>query len=628
MSAQATLQSVKWINYINSWQEDNAIRLQLVAVLEELVDAYEQLKDSSDIGSQALIGVITEFALFSIDFFFYFMKSEKEDTEEKAVVRKLHLRQELRQVITKIERELMTLRVPIEQRAKLQEKDTVRERRLRWLQISDAIATDVLKRATDTNPDVERRYCLTIFDESNYARVNRWSYRPLPTVAIPSTKMEEPWMWLGIVHEIAHYFYNTFEIPEDVGYSWEPGKWSSSNKGELSKRIFLKDRLQSQLFDNEDIRQAVLSLPHIRKMPLNADAHVEPTRIWHSWLEEIFADVFGIFLLGPAYAHSLILILLANNDKVDLFFNDDDHPISFLRPLMQVEALQELASYHGLCKHTFLQTESSLLGQDEFDLPSPEEIWQAATGLVAGRRGGTLGDMKLKSYADALRQPFGQLTVNEYVTMSKSVVQIITKELCALADRGILQLYTKDDHENLRNVAKRLADGDTAEPNTETMTPSLMLAAAWYAWREITQPWVNYKEILPAERKLLALPCVRSQRLEAIREWLLAHTNMQMDDTSRWYDNTKKLGELGQIIRTNANFLEKDEMQVNHFEELRYSQSVFEYLSPSFDRLIGMLVEADYKPEEIREFLLKIEFSTEEFHIPKWCKPCTPTYLL
>lgn len=60
-----------------------------------------------------------------------------------------------------------------------------------------------------------------------------------------------------------------------------------------------------------------------------------------SWLQETFADVYGTLVAGDGFPRSIIKILKRQIGQAkDLFIDDGDHPIPYLRPLTRIKVLE------------------------------------------------------------------------------------------------------------------------------------------------------------------------------------------------------------------------------------------------------------------------------------------------
>ncbi|MEM7119210.1 MAG: hypothetical protein AAF614_42725 [Chloroflexota bacterium] len=167
------------------------------------------------------------------------------------------------------------------------------------LLVSDALAQSALRFAQNkclVNPAVALTYL------KNRADIRVVPYAPvmligLPINAITSGKPHVSQLveWMAIPHEVGHYVFNNAMLP--------------------NKREFLADRLRSELSD----------LP-----------------VWVSqWLEEIFADVYGLLIVGPLFAFTAY-------DRIDSrpfseqSSNDGEHPLPYLRPYINIATLKQL----------------------------------------------------------------------------------------------------------------------------------------------------------------------------------------------------------------------------------------------------------------------------------------------
>jgi hypothetical protein len=77
---------------------------------------------------------------------------------------------------------------------------------------------------------------------------------------------------------------------------------------------------------------------------IDQTAESERGQIWLGWLEEIHADACGALLVGPESVSSLSTYLQGQiGDRDDLFLDDAEHPMPFLRPLISATVLGEQA---------------------------------------------------------------------------------------------------------------------------------------------------------------------------------------------------------------------------------------------------------------------------------------------
>jgi hypothetical protein len=131
---------------------------------------------------------------------------------------------------------------------------------------------------------------------------------PTPYIISPRWGHRLVWTWLGYAHEVGHHVYRNVKGLSD----------------ELKVNVVME--LWSQ----------------------GEDYTVQ--RIWLHWVEEIFADLFGLLQIGPAFAQTQQLMLPylplpAAPRKVSnrlLVVADETHPIPYLRVFLAIRALEEL----------------------------------------------------------------------------------------------------------------------------------------------------------------------------------------------------------------------------------------------------------------------------------------------
>ena len=132
--------------------------------------------------------------------------------------------------------------------------------------------------------------------------------------------------YLALSHETGHYVYN-------FGYVSNP-KSTGQQLPLRAEEFFLQGVYEK--FEGEE-------------------------RLWLSgWLEEIFADTYGIMVDGPVAAVGFQQMLIDNHyDEIDMF--DTDHPIAGLRPLIQANVLDSIADHQeGQMAKTIYQIAENL----------------------------------------------------------------------------------------------------------------------------------------------------------------------------------------------------------------------------------------------------------------------------
>lgn len=132
---------------------------------------------------------------------------------------------------------------------------------------------------------------------------------PIPVIELPWDHVENIWEFLTIHHEVGH----------DL-------------EADLKLRRSLADSLQTTLVNN--------GLPEKR------------IRQWLSWQGEIFADLVGLQLGGPAFAETLMHLLLLPPDMVTAFDEGDPHPTHYPRVLMNTAYIPTMITgNHLLAEH-------------------------------------------------------------------------------------------------------------------------------------------------------------------------------------------------------------------------------------------------------------------------------------
>ncbi len=194
----------------------------------------------------------------------------------------------LRETAEQVASDIELLTRAFHQRA---ETDRMRETLLK----ADKLAFQALKPAVD-NGLIGAHACITYFTKS--LRSRNIPYANAALVGIPLTAMDEPRDLLGIPHEIGHIVY------------WHP-------KPRNGWRI-AADQGVSLLTTST----ATIAIP--------------------KWFEEIFADVYGCLIAGPAAALTMIELTSSKMSKAELM-DDGVHPPSPIRPDLLIHALSKMA---------------------------------------------------------------------------------------------------------------------------------------------------------------------------------------------------------------------------------------------------------------------------------------------
>jgi hypothetical protein len=157
-------------------------------------------------------------------------------------------------------------------------------------------------------PDITRQGAYTVLQtpvvyfEKVYD-ITRAIYKPeVPVVAIPLTDYDCPERWQALAHEFGHHIYwNALVQPQDV----------------------------------RDLHTGILK--DVRALT------GDEAGIWEYWIEEVFADICGTLLSGLDYVRSCQDLAVENVGKPDrLIFDDQEHPILYLRPFIASQVFTEL----------------------------------------------------------------------------------------------------------------------------------------------------------------------------------------------------------------------------------------------------------------------------------------------
>jgi hypothetical protein len=195
--------------------------------------------------------------------------------------------------------------------------------------------------------------------------IRRFAFSRSPLVGAPYAALNAPEAWLAIPHETGHYIF-----------------WNGTETfAEFNE--FYRGLQRSVLDVIEKIPEDRLSGGHFRRKG-------RLLQTWLNWLDEIFADVFGTLVAGPAYAWSMQFNLRATLSLRDLYHSHEEpeHPNPFIRPFFHIATLREMARASVGEFASQLMAEANLLDiswrsswfdmntvDDEMDrLPTPDDI--------------------------------------------------------------------------------------------------------------------------------------------------------------------------------------------------------------------------------------------------------------
>lgn len=178
-------------------------------------------------------------------------------------------------------------------------------------------------------------YCTAEFSPATWVRGSRpndgrvydlgETRLPIPVIEMPWDHLGNSWEYLALHHEVGH------DIEADLG---------------------LRAILQNSL-------NQVLS---------NAGVPLARIKVWLKWEGEVFADLCGLQLAGPAFTEALLHLLLLPSTAVRTFDEDDPHPTHYTRILMNAAYIRTLGDAPALGEHA-----------DRID-----ERWKAVYGDASG----------------------------------------------------------------------------------------------------------------------------------------------------------------------------------------------------------------------------------------------------
>jgi hypothetical protein len=175
--------------------------------------------------------------------------------------------------------------------------------------------------------------------------IKRFAFSHTPLIGAPFSALNSPEDWLAIPHEAGHYIF-----------------WNGTGSFETFNQFYLalQDKFVEAISNSLQKRTTGRVYRH----------KGEVYQVWLNWLNEIFADVFGTLVAGPAYAWSMQSNLRAGLSVRDLlhYHGEPDHPDPFVRPYFHINTLREMAK----------GTSAELADQLNATANSLEESWQAS----------------------------------------------------------------------------------------------------------------------------------------------------------------------------------------------------------------------------------------------------------
>ena len=175
----------------------------------------------------------------------------------------------------------------------------------------------------NTKPPYQKLSEPVVYFEKLYG-ISRAIYAPeIPVISIPLTDYDDPTRWHALPHEVGHHIF------------WNGVGLGTS--GDVHKRLL--DAIAEAL--------SVSISPSGSRTPGRAylwAPWLVRARLWGNLMEELFADNTAALLAGPEYAISAQDRVADRVDEVaDLVEDDQEHPCGYLRPLIALQVLREIA---------------------------------------------------------------------------------------------------------------------------------------------------------------------------------------------------------------------------------------------------------------------------------------------
>jgi hypothetical protein len=284
---------------------------------------------------------------------------------------------------------------------------------LNVLSEADYLAQSIVDVAMASKLLEDNTRAITYFQKSASVRV--LPYARLALVGIPFTCLDEPRDFLSIPHEIGHYVF------------WH-GRARPLPQGAVNTDI------------NSYQEHLSYGLTGGALTSLNTLAHAGSLGFagWsYVWLEELFADLFGFLMSGPAAALTAQEMAVSRS-RSQLITSDNDHPVPVVRPYTHLKMLTASNfSNWSACVPLLKQNWQNLLPADidKFYLPDGRAI-SIGEATVAGWTLDTSRPLdRLVSMIWNNLRPFGlapqdwrkpitvPTTIAELVTQNESFIQ-------------------------------------------------------------------------------------------------------------------------------------------------------------------------------------------------------------
>ena len=184
--------------------------------------------------------------------------------------------------------------------------------------MADACYAPILEFAAVQGLDLRTTRPVSVAGDWSLSIVPRFASTRVAPLRLPAGFDDNLWRWPAIAHEVAHDFYFSLENIER----------------DLRDRLGLPDRVEVPMSETE------LDGGWLR-------------RVYGAWLPEVFADLFGTLMLGPAYVETMVRSFRnpGSPQRTAAIFQDggviDEHPPEQLRVYMATRVLHHLGQHES-----------------------------------------------------------------------------------------------------------------------------------------------------------------------------------------------------------------------------------------------------------------------------------------
>jgi hypothetical protein len=322
-----------------------------------------------------------------------------------------------------------TIRHALEQRENPRYQNTLTE--------LDALAVECLSPlfGVDKIRNGIHTYIHKIFD------IKRFAFSRTPLIGAPYEALHAPESWLAIPHETGHYIF-----------------WNGTSTFEAFNKFYID--LQNKLLGAiENALRKRITAGYFRRRG-------ETFHIWLNWLNEIFADIFGTLVAGPAFAWSIQSRIRARITVRDLYHSHEEpsHPDPFLRPFFHIQTLRQMAEV----------SQSEFADQLREEANNLDKSWKTSWHEI---------DSKI---LEKLPTPDSIGTMSNILEheVPYAVINILNASLGENLDNSTLLdffkngvLYNSDSHNKINQIAEQLVTGERVSVDS----PLLKSAAAQMA---------------------------------------------------------------------------------------------------------------------------------------------------